>query len=64
MTLIAINKPNEGVVWVNPEHVLSVRETNIGHVNQGVIGTAIEVAHLTTVETKEAIESVIQRLQG
>jgi len=68
MKLIAItNQRNQGI-WINPEHVLTVFETNIGHKNQGVIGTGIHMAsHFSShaiVTTNEAIESVIERLQG
>ena len=63
MKLIAVTKPfNKGTVWINPDYVLCVRETYIGHKNQGVVGTAIEVSGLNTLETKEQIESVIQKL--
>ena len=64
MTLIAItNQRNQGV-WINPEHVVTVYQTYIGHKNQGVIGTGIRLAGLNPIETNEAIESVIERLQG
>tara|TARA_R110002020_G_scaffold27369_3_gene88222 strand:- start:525 stop:743 length:219 start_codon:yes stop_codon:yes gene_type:complete len=69
MRLIPIHKPFDGgIVWINPEHVLTVFTTNIGHKNGGVIGTGIEMAsHFSShaiVTTNEAIESVIERLQG
>jgi len=65
MKLIAITKPfNKGTTWVNPEHVLTVFETNIGHKNQGVIGTGILMRGMNPFQTTEAIESVIERLQG
>jgi hypothetical protein len=65
LNLIAITRPfTKGVIWVNPQHVLSVAKTNIGHKNQGVIGTSILLQGMNPIETAEAIESVIQRLQG
>ena len=65
MTLIAITRPfNRGVVWINPEYVSSVAKTNIGHKNQGVIGTSILLQGMNPITTNEAIESVIERLQG
>jgi hypothetical protein len=65
MTLIAITRPfNRGTVWINPEYVLCVRETYIGHKTQGIIGTRLLVNGMTWTETNEEIESVIQRLQG
>lgn len=64
MKLIAItNQRNQGI-WINPEHVLTVFETNIGHKNQGIIGTGILMVGMNPIKTHEAIESVIQRLQG
>ena len=63
MKLVTITKPfNKGTVWINPAYVLCVRETYIGHKNQGVVGTAIVVSGLNTLETKEPIESVVQKL--
>lgn len=69
MKLIPINlNGDEGTAWINPEHVLTVFTTNIGHKNQGVIGTGIHMAsHFSShaiVTTTEPIDSVVQRLQG
>jgi|TARA_R110002020_G_scaffold142800_4_gene315030 hypothetical protein len=69
MTLIPINlNGDEGTAWINPEHVLTVFTTNIGHKDRGIIGTGIQMAsHFSShaiVTTNEAIESVIERLQG
>jgi hypothetical protein len=65
MKLIAITKPfNKGTTWINPEHVLTVFTTNIGHENKGVIGTGILMIGMNPFQTNEAIESVIERLQG
>ena len=65
MTLIPITKPfNGGVSWINPEYVQVVSETNIGHVNQGVIGTVVFVEGMNPIETEEKIGSVLQRIQG
>ena len=65
MTLIAITLPfNKGTTWVNPEHVLTVFTTNIGHKNRGVIGTGILMIGMNPFQTQESIESVVQRLQG
>jgi len=50
--------------WINPEHVLTVFETNIGHKNRGIIGTGILMVGMNPFTTTEPIESVIQRLQG
>ncbi len=65
MKLIAITKPfNEGTIWVNPEYVLCVQGTYIGHKSEGVRGTKISVKGLEPIKTNEAIGSVIERLQG
>jgi len=65
MKLIAITKPfNKGTTWVNPEHVLTVFETNIGRQAQEVIGTGILMVGMNPITTTEHIDSVIQRLQG
>ena len=65
MRLIPITKPFDGgVTWVNPEHVLTVFTTNIGHKNRGIIGTGILMIGMDSFTTNEAIESVIERLQG
>ena len=65
MKLIAITKPfNKGVVWINPDNVLTVFTTNIGHKNRGVIGTGILMVGMNPFTTTEHIDSVVQRLQG
>jgi hypothetical protein len=65
MTLIAITKPfDHGVVWINPENVLTVFTTNIGRQAQEVIGTGILMVGMNPIKTPESIESVVQRLQG
>ena len=65
MTLIPITKPfNGGVSWINPEYVQVVSETNIGHENQGGIGTVVFVQGMNPIETEEKIGSVLQRIQG
>ena len=64
MILIQINRPfNKGVVWVNPEHVLTVFETNIGRQAREVIGTGILMVGMNPITTPESIDSVVQRLQ-
>ena len=65
MRLIPITRQfDEGTIWINPKHVLAVVETNIGHKNQGVIGTGITVQELKYIKTNEQIESVLERLRG
>jgi hypothetical protein len=65
MKLIPIAWPfNKSTIWINPNLVISVVETNIGHKNQGVIGTSILVQGLNAIETNESIESVIGRIEN
>lgn len=65
MRLIPITKPFDGgVTWINPEHVLTVFTTNIGHENRGIIGTGILMVGMNPFTTPEHIDSVVQRLQG
>lgn len=64
MKFIDINRPfNKPTIWINPNLVTSVVKCNIGHKNQGVIGTSIFVQGLRPIETNESIESVLQRLR-
>jgi hypothetical protein len=65
MKLIPIPMPFDGgVTWINPEHVLTVFTTNIGHENRGIIGTGILMVGMNPFKTLEHIDSVVQRLQG
>ena len=65
MRLIPITKQfNEGTIWINADKVIAVKKINIGHKNQGVIGTGIHVQGLVCIKTNEQIESVLQRIQG
>lgn len=64
MKLILITNQHNQSVWINPDHVVTVYETYIGHKNQGVIGTGIRLRDLNPIKTRESIESVIERLQG
>jgi hypothetical protein len=65
MKLLPIERPfNKGTYWINPNLVIGVSKCNIGHKNQGVIGTSILVQGLNALETNESIESVIERIQN
>ena len=65
MKLFPIDRPfNKSTIWINPNLVISVVECNIGHKNQGVIGTSILVEGLRAIETEESIESVIERIEN
>ena len=64
MNLILITNQRNQSVWINPEHVVIVYQTYIGHKSQGVIGTGIQLRDLNPIKTRESIESVIERLQG
>jgi hypothetical protein len=65
MKLLPIDRPHgKSVIWVNPKLVISVVECNIGHKNQGVIGTSILAQGLRAIETNEPIESVIERIEN
>jgi hypothetical protein len=55
---------NNGTHWINPNLIVGVTECNIGHKNQGVIGTSILVQGLSPLETNESIESVIERIEN
>jgi hypothetical protein len=65
MKLLPIERAHEkGTLWLNPNLVVSVVECNIGHKNQGVIGTSILFEGLRSLETNESIESVIERIEN
>lgn len=64
MKLIPITRVKGSTTWINPDNVLTVFKANIGHKNQGVIGTGILMIGMNPFQTTEAIESVVQRLQG
>ena len=65
MKLIPIDRAhNKSAIWINPKLVISVVECNIGHKNQGIIGTSILIEGLRSIETNESIESVLERIQN
>ena len=65
MKLLPIDRAHDKpTIWINPNLVISVVECNIGHKNQGVIGTSILVEGLRSIETEESIESVIERIEN
>ena len=64
MRLIPITRQfDEGTIWIDADKVLAVKKANIGHRNQGVIGTGISVQGLVYIKTNEQIESVLKRIQ-
>jgi hypothetical protein len=65
MKLLPIDRAyDKPTIWINPHLVISVVECNIGHKNQGVIGTSILFEGLRSIETNESIESVIERIEN
>ena len=71
MTLIAITQPfDRGTVWINPDHVQcvevapNIRRGDERIDSKKITGTRIIANGLHAIETTEAIESVVRRLQG
>jgi|TARA_R100000084_G_scaffold106071_1_gene64060 hypothetical protein len=70
MQLLAIDLGNAhdgtdlGFIYINPDKVIAVSECWVGHKNQGLRGTRINVQGLNTIETMQCIDEVLAELKA